>query len=43
MNDSCVLPVFWDTGGQIVNVDKGPGCYDSSFDQYGDMEAFGVQ
>ncbi|KAL7417332.1 putative alpha-glucan synthase [Mrakia frigida] len=42
MNDTCELPVFWDTGGQIVNVDKGPGCYDSQFDQYGDMEAFGV-
>ncbi|KAL7416221.1 putative alpha-1,3-glucan synthase [Mrakia frigida] len=42
MNDTCVLPQFWDTAGQIVNVDKGPGCYDSVFDQYGDMEAFGV-
>lgn len=42
-NDTCQLPIFWDTSGKIVNVDKGPGCYDSPFDQYGDMEAFGVQ
>lgn len=42
-NSSCELPVFWDTSGKMVNIDKGPGCYASDFDQYGDMEAFGVQ
>lgn len=43
-NNQCQLPVFWDGSGEIVNIDKGDTtCMKSSFDQYGDMEAFGVQ
>lgn len=30
-NDTCKLPIFWDTAGDLVNVDKGDGCYDSPF------------
>jgi alpha-1,3-glucan synthase len=40
-NDTCQLPTFWLDDGTIVNVDK-VGCYASDFDQYGDIEAFGV-
>lgn len=40
-NDSCQLPVFWDDSGSIASVQSN-GCMDSDFDQYGDMEAFGV-
>lgn len=41
-NDTCTLPTFWGEDGYQLEVDQ-PGCYDSEFDQYGDMEAFGVQ
>lgn len=41
-NDTCQLPVFWGEDGYQLQVDQ-PGCYASEFDQYGDMEAFGVQ
>ncbi|KAG9102015.1 Cell wall alpha-1,3-glucan synthase ags1 [Ceratobasidium sp. 370] len=40
-NSSCTLPVMWLDSGVIEPVDK-VGCYASEFDQYGDMEAFGV-
>ncbi|KZO95858.1 glycosyltransferase family 5 protein [Calocera viscosa TUFC12733] len=40
-NESCQLPVLWQDDGTIVNVAHS-GCYESDFDQYGDMEAFGV-
>ena len=41
-NSSCQLPTLWVDDGTVVRVDQ-PGCYASEFDQYGDMEAFGVQ
>ncbi|KAH9946048.1 glycoside hydrolase family 13 and glycosyltransferase family 5 protein [Epithele typhae] len=41
-NKSCVLPVFWDEDGTIYDSGYTNGCLDSDFDQYGDMEAFGV-
>ncbi|KZT09456.1 glycosyltransferase family 5 protein [Laetiporus sulphureus 93-53] len=41
-NDSCVMPVFWGEEGTIDDIDWDGGCYASEFDQYGDMEAFGV-
>ncbi|KAH9842609.1 glycoside hydrolase family 13 and glycosyltransferase family 5 protein [Rhodofomes roseus] len=41
-NSSCQMPVFWGDDGAIVDVDWNGGCYASEFDQYGDMEAFGV-
>ena len=41
-NDSCVLPTFWENDGTVVNIGKTNGCMESDFDQYGDMEAFGV-
>ncbi|KAH7926306.1 glycoside hydrolase family 13/glycosyltransferase family 5 protein [Leucogyrophana mollusca] len=40
-NDSCQLPVFWQDDGTIQPVTSN-GCLESDFDQYGDMEAFGV-
>ncbi|KAJ3903941.1 modular protein with glycoside hydrolase family 13 and glycosyltransferase family 5 domains [Lentinula edodes] len=40
-NDSCQTPKFWLDDGTIVTVDTN-GCLESDFDQYGDMEAFGV-
>ncbi|KAG8728436.1 Cell wall alpha-1,3-glucan synthase ags1, partial [Ceratobasidium sp. 428] len=40
-NATCTLPVMWLDSGEIQPVDK-VGCYASEFDQYGDMEAFGV-
>ncbi|KAF5383368.1 hypothetical protein D9757_008432 [Collybiopsis confluens] len=40
-NDSCILPQFWNDDGTIVNVTT-RGCHESDFDQYGDIEAFGV-
>ncbi|KAG8934063.1 Cell wall alpha-1,3-glucan synthase ags1 [Tulasnella sp. 418] len=40
-NASCVMPVFWEQDGNIAHVEY-DGCYASEFDQYGDMEAFGV-
>ncbi|EPT06178.1 hypothetical protein FOMPIDRAFT_68356 [Fomitopsis schrenkii] len=41
-NKSCEMPVFWGDEGTIVDIDWNGGCYASEFDQYGDMEAFGV-
>ncbi|QDS68915.1 hypothetical protein FKW77_008195 [Venturia effusa] len=44
----CVYPRFWNGSGQRVVkgsneiFDQLIGCYDSEFDQYGDIEAFGV-
>jgi alpha-1,3-glucan synthase len=35
------MPKFWMDDGTIVKVETN-GCYKSDFDQYGDMEAFGV-
>lgn len=41
INSSCTLPNFWlDTGEATVQTQN--GCYESEFDAYGDMEAFGV-
>lgn len=41
-NESCVYPTLYQDDGSII--DPGlTGCYASSFDQYGDIEAFGVQ
>lgn len=40
-NDTCEYPTFWLDDGSIVDPGK-TGCYDSSFDHYGDIEAFGV-
>lgn len=40
-NSSCVLPHFWwENGTQLVV--PSDGCKASDFDQYGDLEAFGV-
>lgn len=44
-NDTCDYPTFWYESGELVNstVDEElQGCYNSDFDQYGDVEAFGV-
>ncbi|KAJ5666828.1 hypothetical protein N7462_011237 [Penicillium macrosclerotiorum] len=44
-NKSCDYPRFWnETGFPVENFvrDQLTGCYDSDFDQYGDIEAFGV-
>ena len=40
-NESCEYPTFWLDDGTIYDPGK-TGCYDSTFDQYGDIEAFGV-
>jgi alpha-1,3-glucan synthase len=40
-NASCVLPELWDGDGTVITVQSN-GCMESDFDQYGDMEAFGV-
>ncbi|KAK3939763.1 putative cell wall alpha-1, 3-glucan synthase [Diplogelasinospora grovesii] len=43
--DSCEYPRFWNETGYPVGsdvTDQLKGCYDSDFDQYGDIEAFGV-
>ncbi|KAJ5682035.1 uncharacterized protein N7477_001975 [Penicillium maclennaniae] len=44
-NASCDYPRFWYENGYPVNQSLTAGlvgCYDSDFDQYGDIEAFGV-
>ncbi|CAP82936.1 Pc15g00500 [Penicillium rubens Wisconsin 54-1255] len=44
-NETCDYPRFWNETGYPVDeyVDyQLRGCYDSDFDQYGDIEAFGV-
>ena len=40
-NASCTLPTFWGDDGTMIPVSES-GCKASDFDQYGDMEAFGV-
>ncbi|KIY43381.1 glycoside hydrolase family 13 and glycosyltransferase family 5 protein [Fistulina hepatica ATCC 64428] len=40
-NMSCKLPTMWEDDGTVVTVETN-GCKASDFDQYGDMEAFGV-
>lgn len=40
-NESCEYPTFWLDDGSIIDPQK-KGCYDSNFDHYGDIEAFGV-
>ncbi|EIW51684.1 glycoside hydrolase family 13 and glycosyltransferase family 5 domain-containing protein [Trametes versicolor FP-101664 SS1] len=42
VNNSCVLPTFWSDDGVIQDIGRTTGCRNSDFDQYGDMEAFGV-
>ncbi|KAG6361487.1 hypothetical protein INS49_009714 [Diaporthe citri] len=44
-NSSCEYPTFWYEDGKLVPSSETSGlkgCYDSDFDQYGDIEAFGV-
>ncbi len=41
-NSSCVLPPMWDENGTEISITGTNGCLESDFDQYGDMEAFGV-
>ena len=44
-NETCVYPRFYNETGYPVDsyvYDELVGCYDSDFDQYGDIEAFGV-
>ncbi|KAI0647127.1 glycoside hydrolase family 13 and glycosyltransferase family 5 protein [Trametes meyenii] len=41
-NSSCKLPTFWSDDGTIQDIGWNSGCRQSDFDQYGDMEAFGV-
>jgi alpha-1,3-glucan synthase len=44
-NETCDYPRFWNETGFPVDdyvYDELRGCYDSDFDQYGDIEAFGV-
>ena len=44
-NETCDFPRFWNETGYPVDdmVNKElQGCYDSDFDQFGDVEAFGV-
>ncbi|PSS03495.1 alpha amylase [Coniella lustricola] len=44
-NDTCDYPTFWYETGELVDFnssDELVGCYNSDFDQYGDVEAFGV-
>ncbi|CAK47606.1 CAZyme family GH13 [Aspergillus niger] len=44
-NETCDYPAFWNETGYPVEkyvYEELVGCYDSDFDQYGDLEAFGV-
>ncbi|ORY61497.1 alpha amylase [Pseudomassariella vexata] len=44
-NETCEYPTFWYEDGYKVNStvqNSLKGCYNSDFDQYGDIEAFGV-
>ncbi|EFQ35820.1 alpha amylase [Colletotrichum graminicola M1.001] len=44
-NETCQYPAFWFEDGNLVAKDvtsQLKGCYNSDFDQYGDIEAFGV-
>ncbi|KAL2257404.1 hypothetical protein VTK26DRAFT_215 [Humicola hyalothermophila] len=40
-NETCNYPQFWFEDGTRIDPPL-KGCYDSDFDQYGDIEAFGV-
>ena len=43
-NETCNYPKFWnETGYPLLSggVEDLKGCYDSDFDQYGELEAFG--
>ncbi|KAK2044728.1 glycosyl transferase group 1 [Colletotrichum somersetense] len=43
-NDTCEYPRFWGAAGDRVpaaNISALKGCFNSDFDQYGDIEAFG--
>ncbi|THU78641.1 glycoside hydrolase [Dendrothele bispora CBS 962.96] len=40
-NASCKMPDFWLDSGDPITIETN-GCLTSDFDQYGDMEAFGV-
>ncbi|KAK0625064.1 hypothetical protein B0T17DRAFT_617200 [Bombardia bombarda] len=41
-NETCQYPEFWFEDGTRIVPEGLKGCYDSDFDQYGDIEAFGV-
>lgn len=41
-NETCDYPEFWYEDGKRIKPDTLKGCYNSDFDQYGDIEAFGV-
>ncbi|KAF5390171.1 hypothetical protein D9757_002866 [Collybiopsis confluens] len=43
-NTSCVYPTFYDDDGTVIPISEigVTSCMESDFDQYGDMEAFGV-
>lgn len=44
-NETCEYPRFWNETGFPVDpsvTEQLKGCYNSEFDQYGDIEAFGV-
>lgn len=43
-NETCAYPRFYDETGYQVPIESTglKGCYDSEFDQFGDIEAFGV-
>ncbi|GAB1318283.1 alpha-1,3-glucan synthase [Madurella fahalii] len=41
-NATCDYPQFWNEDGTTLEPEGLVGCYDSDFDQYGDIEAFGV-
>ncbi|MBW0472818.1 hypothetical protein O181_012533 [Austropuccinia psidii MF-1] len=38
----CKFPNFYDSQGSLVNPPSTSGCYNGDFDQFGDIEAFGV-
>lgn len=41
-NETCDYPQFWYEDGTRIDPPGLKGCYNSDFDQYGDIEAFGV-
>ncbi|VBB80612.1 Putative Glycoside Hydrolase Family 13/Glycosyltransferase Family 5 [Podospora comata] len=41
-NETCDYPEFWYEDGKRIKPPGLKGCYNSDFDQYGDIEAFGV-
>ena len=40
--ETCAYPQFWNATGTRIRPAELKGCYNSDFDQYGDIEAFGV-